>query len=69
MPRNEEEYRVHRVRIGGVVVRYVEDDWTVTVTVEGALPGDVIEKLASDLVGKLESIERTPIRREVISHD
>ncbi|NOR63567.1 MAG: hypothetical protein GQ535_13860 [Rhodobacteraceae bacterium] len=34
---NSDEYRVHRVLIDGVVVRYVEDMHAITVTVEGAL--------------------------------
>jgi hypothetical protein len=66
LPEDDEEYNVHRVRIGGVVVRYVEDMFHVQVTVEGDLPADGIEEIRRDLIGKLQALEQAPITYRVI---
>lgn len=61
LPASEEEERpgVHRIRVDGVVVRYVEDMGTVQVTVEGELPEATLTTLVSDLVEKLSKLENT----------
>ncbi len=60
VPANEEEYKVHRIRVEGVVVRYVEDMSQVQMTVEGELPAEVIERLAHHLVETMAALERSP---------
>lgn len=54
---NTDEYNVHRIVIGGVVVRYVEDSQAVTLTVEGELPPAVLDRLVGDLRDKLNRLE------------
>jgi hypothetical protein len=53
----EEEFRVKRIRIGEVVVRYVEDSWSIQITVEGTLAQEVIDALVEDARGKLALLE------------
>lgn len=66
LPNNPDEYGVHRIRAGGIVVRYVEDMFSVQVTVEGDLPADGIEQIRRDLIGKLQALEQAPIVSRVI---
>ena len=54
-----DEYNVFRIRVQGVVVRYVEKSDTLQVTVEGDLPRHSIETLQSDLLNKLMALEDT----------
>ena len=61
LPADEHEYSVHRIRVDGVVVRYVEESFTVQVTVEGRLPAEVVEQLREELVRALETLEQSPI--------
>jgi hypothetical protein len=61
LPEIEDEFRVTRVSIDGVTVRYVEDGYDVRLTVEGKLPPDTVELVRSDLLKKLEAIENTRI--------
>src|SRR5690349_4386464 len=61
LPQNADEYGVYRTRIGDVIVRYVESNFTVQVTVEGDLPADAVETIRSDLIRKLEALEQSPI--------
>jgi hypothetical protein len=68
LPENDEEYKVHRIRIGSVVVRYVEDMFRVQVTVEGDLPTDGVEQIREDLIGKLRALEQAPIASRIIPH-
>ena len=67
VPEQEDEYAIHRIRVDGVVVRYVEDGWTVQVTVEGELATDVVERLRHDLSRTLEALERAPIESRDIA--
>ena len=66
LPEDPEDYKVHRIRVSGVVVRYVENNFNVLVTVEGDLPGDGIEQIRGDLIGKLQTLEQAPITYRVI---
>lgn len=61
LPEREDEFRVHRISVDDVVVRYVESDYDVGLTVEGDLPRVVIELLRDDLLRKLEAIENARI--------
>jgi hypothetical protein len=61
LPRSEDEFRVHRIRVDGTVVRYVEDSHTVQVTIEGGLAAQIVDQLRQDLTRKLENIEKTPM--------
>lgn len=60
IPKVESEYNVFRIRINGVVVRYVEDSHSVQVTIEGDLPQASAQTLVSDLVTKLSTLENAP---------
>ena len=59
LPEVEEEFGVHRIQVQGVVVRYVEDSYSVQMTVEGSLPRDALDALAQDLFEKLSALEGT----------
>lgn len=66
LPQNEDQYRIYRIRVDGVVVRYVEESYSVQVTVEGRLPSEVVEHLRQDLTRKLEALEQSPMVCEEI---
>ncbi len=59
LPQEEDEYNIYRIRVEGVVVRYVEDSFVIQVTVEGKLPEQTIRDLKSDLADKLSLLEQT----------
>ena len=60
LPENEDEHRIHRINIDGVVVRYVEDMFfNIQVTVEGELPESTIARLKADLLEKFSLLENT----------
>jgi hypothetical protein len=54
---SEDEYNVHRIKVEGVVVRYVESAWSVQMTVEGELPQEILDALTHDLIEKLSVLE------------
>jgi hypothetical protein len=60
---SDEDYRVHQIKVEGVIVRYVEGMDSIQVTVEGDLPQPVLNALATDLLGKLSKLERAPCER------
>lgn len=62
----QQEHNVFRISIEGVTVRYVEDFYTVQVTVEGSLPDEVIETIRSDLLGKFSLLENSAVVIETI---
>jgi len=67
IPEDEDEWdEVHRIRVDGVVVRYVEDMWRVQVTVEGELSAELVEIIRQDLTATLEGLERVPITSRTI---
>ncbi|MBI3206048.1 MAG: hypothetical protein HYZ29_31220 [Myxococcales bacterium] len=57
LPELDDEYGVHRIRLQGVVVRYVEKSHSVQMTVEGRLPPKTVDALARDLWDKLTELE------------
>ena len=56
----EDEHATHRIRIDGVIIRYVEDMYSVYLTIEGNLPQPILDTLISDLGQKLSTLENTP---------
>jgi len=58
-PHEDDDFRVHRIEVAGVVVRYTEDMAYVTVTIEGELPEATVDALIDDARRKLSAIERT----------
>jgi hypothetical protein len=60
IPDNEDEFRVRRINVNGVVVRYNEDSWTVRITVEGDLPTSATDAIVSDFVNKVSALEGRP---------
>jgi hypothetical protein len=61
LPELEDEYAVYRIRIGGVVIRFVEDSYCIQVTFEGEAQADVVESVRAHICKSLESLERTPV--------
>ncbi|RVD58260.1 hypothetical protein EN828_21470 [Mesorhizobium sp. M2D.F.Ca.ET.185.01.1.1] len=61
IPEIADEYRVHRLCVEGVTVRYVEGSDDIKVTVEGVLPDQTVEATRLDLLTKLEAIENASI--------
>jgi hypothetical protein len=68
LPEREDEHRVYRVRIGGVVVRFVEDWHGLQMTVEGDFPSEAVEQLRNELTEKLAALELVPAsHREIVT--
>jgi len=63
---DDKEYGVHRIRIGDVVVRYVEDSREIQMTIEGELPLDIVEQLRNDVMQKFAALEGVPITCQTI---
>jgi hypothetical protein len=59
LPDVDEENEVYRLRIEGVLVRYVETRGAIKVTVEGELPEATLKILQDDLCEKLSLLENT----------
>lgn len=57
IPENEDEFGVSRIKVGDVIVRYVESSYEIMLTVEGDLPKDTIAALKDDLIDKLGKID------------
>jgi hypothetical protein len=57
---SKEGYGVHRIKVEGVVVRYVQAMDSIQVTVEGNLPQPVLDALSADLLGKFCKLECAP---------
>lgn len=62
LPEDDDEYGTYRIRLGDVVVRYVEDNFDIRVTVEGTLPDETVQQLKSNLIRKLARLERTSMK-------
>ena len=57
---SSEDFRCHKIEIEGVIVRYDEAHWDVTVTVEGDLPKETLSILKSyslDMLSKIEAAQ------------
>jgi len=55
-----DEHNVYRIKVEGVVVRYVEEMHAIQMTVEGDLPQNTLDALTRDLLDKLSKLENTP---------
>lgn len=55
----EDEHGVHRIKVEGVIVRYVEGMHSIQITVEGELPEGVAKSLSADLLDKVAKLENT----------
>jgi hypothetical protein len=53
----EDQHRTFKIRVDGVVVRYVEDMTSIQMTIEGELAQEVADVLTADLVEKLTRLE------------
>ena len=60
-PESEDEHNVYRIRVGDVVVRYVEDSFVIQVTVEGELAAETVQELKTDLIDKFGLLEQTAV--------
>jgi len=59
---DSDEFKVHRILIDGVIVRYVEDMHEIAVTVEGELSGDTIEVLKRHGLETYSRLEGLPYK-------
>ena len=62
LPDDEDEFRCHRITVGDVVVRFLEDSYSVTVTVEGNLAEDLMSALKSHGLETLSHVEGVPYK-------
>ncbi len=60
VPGLPDEHAVHRINVRGTVVRFAEDTWSITMTVEGDLDPTIAGGIASELQSKLSKVEGTP---------
>lgn len=58
---DDDEHDVYRIRVGDVCVRYVEDMHTITVTIEGELPSDIVQRIKDDVMKKFTALEGVPV--------
>ena len=61
VPANENEYNISRIKVQGVVVRYVADSHSIMIIVEGNLAPDVAKSLAVDVAEKMEKLENAQV--------
>lgn len=61
LPQLEDDYGVYRIRVGGVVIRFVEDMYLIQATFEGEVQADVVESVRAHVCRSLELLERTPV--------
>jgi len=59
MPEVQGGYRIFRIKVDGVVIRYVVDSHSIQLTVEGDLAQATVEVITSDLLSKLSALENT----------
>ena len=57
LPQAEDEYNVFRIKICGVVIRYVIEMHSIQLTVEGELDEGSVDAVTSDLVRKISALE------------
>ena len=61
IPSDEEEYNITRIKIDGVLVRFVAEAHSIVMTVEGELPSGIVKSLASEVGEKLAVLENASI--------
>jgi hypothetical protein len=57
LPPAEDVYGIYRIKVDGVIVRYVEDLSSIQITIEGDLPENTAKALTSDLLEKQSRLE------------
>ncbi|HWQ93482.1 MAG TPA: hypothetical protein VN673_17580 [Clostridia bacterium] len=62
IPGKDEEYNITRIKVEGVLIRYVADMHSIQLTVEGELDPNIVKSLASELGEKLSVLENTSIQ-------
>jgi hypothetical protein len=60
IPEREDEFRVCRIDVNGVTVRYSEQNAGVLITIEDDLPSSTADIVVSDFVDKVSALERAP---------
>jgi len=60
VPSTDEEYNVVRIKVDGIMVRYVAGTYSIQITVEGLLPPASVQTLASDFCDKISKLENAP---------
>ncbi len=60
LPEDGDAYNTRRVLVDGVVVRFIDNGYSLQMTVEGDLPASTVDAIAEQLREKLSAIERTP---------
>ncbi len=60
LPTVEGEYDIHRVKVGGVVLKYVQSIHSIHLRVEGELPQATIEVITRELAENLAILENAP---------
>jgi hypothetical protein len=63
VPQEDDEFSVFRIKVDGIVVRYVEEMYSIQMTVEGDLQQRTFDALAADLLEKLTTLENTSCER------
>lgn len=58
-PENDQDWRLKRILVNGVCVRYVDDMHQLTVTIEGDLPNQLTSAIVADIQSKLALVENT----------
>lgn len=66
LPSNEGEQGVYRIRIDGVVVRFVENSHAIQATIEGNLPREIVDQLRRHIIWAFEALEQCPVTCEDI---
>jgi hypothetical protein len=56
----DEEFNVRRIKVDGVIVRFVQEMASIQITVEGNLPQTTIDAITSELLGKMTTLENAP---------
>jgi hypothetical protein len=66
---DEYRFNTRRLRVQGVIVRYLEEHSYIMMTVEGDLPPAVVDCLSENLRAALEKIQRVPCEvKEIAAH-
>ncbi len=65
LSQESDEYNVFRIKINGVIVRFVEERYSVQANVEGMLPDEIIEKLKDSTLNKISTLENSACDLEV----
>lgn len=62
LPDEKDSYNTARIVVAGVVVRLVDDGYSLQMTAEGDLPEATVDAIAEELREKLSTLERTTYR-------